>query len=271
MTETVTTTELNTVCNPSFNKLAVIFCAKNCEATIGKAIAFASRNHMNSKITTTTIVVDGFSTDNTVKIAKENGATSVIQQPERKYPGKGLAMIAGLAEAMRIQADVALFLDADIKNLTGDWVDKLAEPVLKGECDMARGYYERRPRDAAVTKLVARPMISIFFPELRNFEQPLSGEVCATMKAWNSILVNASKNGDIIPDGWGIDVWFLIEAAMAGEKIREIFLGKKEHASFDQYAEDVSILSKMSEQVLFTIVKEAIKYGRFESYKMVEI
>jgi hypothetical protein len=48
-------------------------------------------------------------------------------------------------------------------------------------------------------------------------------------------------------------------------------LGKKEHASYDEYAEDVSVLSKMSEQVLFTIIKEAVKYGRFESYKTVSI
>jgi glucosyl-3-phosphoglycerate synthase len=271
MTEMITTTQMNTTVNDAFNKLAVIFCAKNCEATIGKAIAFANQNHLNSKITTTTIVVDGFSTDNTIKVAKENGATSVIQQPERKFPGKGLAMRAGLKEAMRIKADIALFLDADIKNLTGEWVDKLAEPILRGGCDMARGYYERRPRDAAVTKLVAKPMISIFFSELTHFEQPLSGEVCATMKAWDSILEKANKNNQPIPDGWGIDVWFLIEAAIAGQKIQEIFLGKKEHASFDQYAEDVAILSKMSEQVLFTILKEAIKYDRFESYKMIGV
>jgi hypothetical protein len=37
---------------------------------------------------------------------------------------------------------------------------------------MARGYYDRHLRDAAVTKLVARPMLSVFFPELTNVEQP---------------------------------------------------------------------------------------------------
>lgn len=38
---------------------------------------------------------------------------------------------------------------------------------------------ERHARDATVTKLIARPMLNIFFPELSHFEQPLSGEVCA--------------------------------------------------------------------------------------------
>ena len=261
MAAKVVTSESDVVPPRSFERLAIIFCAKNCEKTIGNAIASVNEArfpNMNS----ITIVIDGFSTDSTAKAAKDAGGTSVIQQPERKFPGKGIAMRAGLAEATRLQADIAMFLDADIKNLTRDWVYRLVEPVLQGGYDMARGYYDRRPRDAAVTKLVTKPMISVLFPELANIEQPLSGEVCATMK----------KHSDVpIPDGWGIDVWILIEGMMAGQKIKEVFLGKKEHASYDEYAEDVSVLSKMSEQVLFTIIKEAVKYGRFESYKTVSI
>jgi hypothetical protein len=57
--------------------MGIIFCAKNCERTID-----------NARLTTITIVVDGFSTDSTAKITKEAGATSVIQQPERKFPGR---------------------------------------------------------------------------------------------------------------------------------------------------------------------------------------
>lgn len=270
-----TVEESNAIPPRSFNKLAIIFCAKNCEKTIGNAVAVAKAIDF-ANMATITIVVDGFSTDRTAKAAKEAGATSVIEQPERKFPGKGVAMKAGLAQAAAMQADIALFLDADIKNLTSDWVIRLVQPILQGGYDMTRGYYDRRPRDAAVTKLVAKPMISIFFPELANMDQPLSGEVCATMKAWHDLLEkgirhNASTKSGTIPDGWGIDVWFLIEAMMAGQRIKEVYLGKKEHTSYDEYAEDVAILAKMSEQVLFTIIKEAVNYGRFESYNTVSI
>jgi hypothetical protein len=68
------------------------------------------------------------------------------------------------------------------------------------------------------------------------------------------------------PDGWGIDVWFLIEAAMAGYQVKEIYLGTKEHTSFDDYREDVGKLAKMAEQVEFTILKEAFKFGRIERH-----
>lgn len=131
---------------------------------------------------------------------------------------------------------------------------------------MARGYYDRHPRDAAVTKLIAKPMLSIFFTELTNVEQPLSGEVCASTKAWKTLL----NKGERPPDGWGIDVWFLIEAAMSGFKVSEVYLGKKDHLSFSEYKEDVGVLSKMAEQVLFTILKEAVKHGKFDQYQYVD-
>ena len=130
---------------------------------------------------------------------------------------------------------------------------------------MARGYYQRHTRDAAVTKLIAKPMLHIFFPELSNIEQPLSGEVCARTEVWKNLL---EKNP---PDGWGIDIWLLIEAVMSGYQIKEIFLGNKEHTSFEDYREDVSKLANMAEQVEFTIIKEAIRHDRINLHKDVKI
>jgi glycosyltransferase involved in cell wall biosynthesis len=248
------------------NKLAVIFCAKNCEKTIGYAISSAKKSHFFQQGNGITIVIDGYSTDNTREVAKEPGASLVMQQPSSKFPGKGMAMKAGLEAAINAKVDAIVFLDADIKNLTPEWIDLLSEPVLSRGYDMARGYYDRHPRDAAVTKLVAKPMLSVFFPELTNVEQPLSGEVCASTKAWKALLNKTERP----PDGWGIDVWFLIAAAMSGYKIAEVFLGKKDHSSFNEYKEDIGVLSKMAEQVLFTILKEAVKYGIFDKYQYVD-
>ena len=242
------------------NKVSVIFCTKNAAASIKNAIeAIKNSSYGPDSI----IVVDGFSNDKTVEQAKQAGATNVISQPVKKFPGKGIAMKAGIEESKKAGSDVALFLDSDIKNLSGEWVDALVDPIVDGGYDMTRGYYERAPRDAAVTKLIARPMISVFFPELAHFEQPLSGEVCARMQVWEDLLHREDANP---PDGWGIDVWFLIETAMSGHKMKEVFLGRKEHTSFDRYKEDIGKLHKMSEQVLFTILNEAVKHDRFESH-----
>lgn len=57
---------------------------------------------------------------------------------------------------------------------------------------------------------------------------------------------------------------------MSGYKIEEVFLGKKDHSSLNEYKEDVGVLSKRAEQVLFTILREAVKHGRFDQYGNVE-
>jgi glucosyl-3-phosphoglycerate synthase len=108
------------------------------------------------------------------------------------------------------------------------------------ECFQVRGYFQRHGRDALVTKLIARPIIRVFFHEISHFEQPLSGELCARTEIWKRVLTQNP------PDGWGIDVWFLIEAAMACYQIKEMYLGTKEHTSFDDYREVVGKLVKIA-------------------------
>jgi len=148
-------------------KVVAIFPAKNEESTIENAVIMTKRSQYKPEV----IVVDAYSTDKTFDVARKAGAF-VIQPEVQMHLGKGLAMKTGLAKALGRSADVMLFLDADIRNLTSEWVDKLVKVVLDGRCDMSRGFYLRHPRDGAVTKLVARPMLSVFFPELAHFEQP---------------------------------------------------------------------------------------------------
>jgi hypothetical protein len=86
-------------------------------------------------------------------------------------------------------------------------------------------------------------------------------EVAAKADVWKELLK------DPPPDGWGVDVWFLIETAMRGYTITEVFLGTKEHSSFSRYAEDLSKLSKMGEQVALAIIGEALKHNRIDNVK----
>ena len=265
-------------------KLVIIFCTKNSESTIESAITRVKQSCYDPDV----VVVDGYSTDNTVKIAKGLEKTIVIEQPVKKFPGKGIAMRAGLEEVLfkkysnnnksiknnvaydnktNNKYDLALFLDSDIRNLSREWVDLLVEPIFKEGYDMTRGYYDRHPRDGAVTKLIAKPMLETFFPEAPHFQQPLSGEICANMKVWSTLLSYNNRNKT--PDGWGIDIWFLIETLMNGFKIKEVYMGYKVHTSLDAYKEEVGNLRIMAEQVSFTILDEAVKHNRFDNYKNV--
>jgi glucosyl-3-phosphoglycerate synthase len=242
-------------------KVIVVFPARNEAETIAKCIEVTKQSQYQPEI----LVIDGYSTDSTKEEAVSAGAT-VIEQSEGIFPAKGVAMKDGIREALKRRADIIVFLDADIVNLTPEWVGKLVTPVIEKQCDMSRGYYKRAQYDGAVTKLVAKPLSWVFFSEIAHFNQPLSGEICATGELFQSI----TKDKDS-PDGWGIDIWLLIETAMKGFRIEEFYLGAKVHTSRQEYSTDVIKLAKMAEQVALTIFKEAIKYKRIDNMKRVNL
>lgn len=242
-------------------KLFVIFPTRNEAKTIAQCIEVAHKSKYEPDI----IVVDGNSSDTTKKEAKSAGAI-VMNQSKSMFPAKGVAMKDGIKEAINRGADSILFLDADIVNLTPEWIDLLADPVVEKACDMSRGYYRRAEYDGAVTKLVAKPLSGVFFPEIAHFNQPLSGEICATSELFKSLL----KSRDW-PTGWGIDIWLLIEATMKDYYIVEVYLGTKVHTSRREYLVDVVRLTKMAEQVSLTVFKEANKYKRTGNLKRLQL
>jgi glucosyl-3-phosphoglycerate synthase len=198
-------------------KLSVIFPARNEAETIVQCIETARKSKHQPEV----LVVDGNSSDDTIAEAKSAGAI-VIPQSKNIFPAKGVAMRDGARAAIKRGAEVVAFLDADIVNLTPEWIDLLADPVVEKACDMSRGYYRRAEYDGAVTKLVAKPLTGVFFPEVAFFNQPLSGEICATADLFKTLL----KSRDW-PDGWGVDIWLLIESAMRDNKIIEVYLGTR--------------------------------------------
>jgi glycosyltransferase involved in cell wall biosynthesis len=243
------------------SRLCVVFPARNEAETVAHCIETARRSRYEPQV----VVIDGNSSDNTREKAKSAGAI-VVEQSRDFYPAKGVAMKDGVREALKLGAEGIMFLDADITSLTPQWVDLLAEPVLAKACDMSRGYYKRAEYDGAVTKLVAKPLSRVFFPEIAHFNQPLAGEICASAELFRELAQHRDW-----PDGWGVDIWLLIEAAMNDYNIAEVYLGTKVHTSRNDYQHDVSVLSQMAEQVSLTTLKEALKYKRVDKLKGVKL
>lgn len=90
------------------------------------------------------VVCDGC-VDNTADIAQGYGATVLELNPNR---GKGGAMLAG---AKFIDADLLVFVDADLIGLTPKHLEELIEPVKSGRSKMSMGIFEggRKSTDAA--------------------------------------------------------------------------------------------------------------------------
>ena len=95
-------------------------------------------------ICTELIVVDNNSVDNTAAIAKENGATVILQ----KLPGYGNACLKGL-EYIRENGgcDIMVFLDGDFSDHPEE-LPKLLAPILNGNADMVIGSRIKQLREA---------------------------------------------------------------------------------------------------------------------------
>lgn len=114
-------------------RVAAVIPAHNEEQTVASVVAAAQQARWVDEV----IVVDNASSDATAQAAAEQGAR-VVTEP---VAGKGEAMRTGVAAT---DAEVIVFLDADLVGLTPGHVDALVEALFDG-AGMACGLFDRGP------------------------------------------------------------------------------------------------------------------------------
>lgn len=164
-------------------------------------------------------VIDSGSTDGTREIAAEAGATvrlaSEIHPDGTAFRGKGENLWKALHVA---QGDLVCFVDGDIANFTPRFVTGLLGPLLTDpEIDYVKAFYERPfagPRGfhptggGRVSEILVRPLLSLFYPELTAFLQPLAGEYAARRGVFESLP---------FPTGYGVELAHLLDLAQLGK------------------------------------------------------
>lgn len=113
-------------------KVAAVIPAYNEESTIGEIVRTVRQAPVISEV----LVVSDGSTDGTALVAEDTGAR-VIRLTANV--GKGGAMMAGVKST---DADIILFLDADLIGLTQEHILNLLEPVIEGRAEMTIGIFE---------------------------------------------------------------------------------------------------------------------------------
>jgi glucosyl-3-phosphoglycerate synthase len=157
------------------------------------------------------VVMDDGSTDDTAAVAEAAGATvvsagSVLPEYGTEH-GKGQAMWRAVHVT---SGDLLAFCDADIQHFDAGFVRGLLGPLLtRDDVTFVKGYYERpldgRPGEGGrVTELVARPLISLFFPELAPLCQPLAGECAARREVLEAVP---------FAGGYGVDLGLLVDVS----------------------------------------------------------
>lgn len=208
--------------------ISAIIPAYNEEKNIKTVINICKKNNKVNEI----IVVNNLSTDKTEEIAKQEGAKVVFCNQK----GKGYAMEAGIKEAKN---DCIVFLDGDIKDYQDNVIELLSASILNDEADFVKAGFERDY--GRVTFLVAQPLLSLSFPNMKKYEQPLSGMIAGKKQFFEKIELEKD---------YGVDIGILLDMIALNARIKEVHIGKIENVS-----KDWRLLQAMSTEVMKAILK----------------
>jgi len=240
----------------------------NEEKTIAKEIIIMKSELMTRyPLLDEIVVIDSGSTDHTVDIARAYGAdvydANEILPHLEKFKGKG----ENLWKALYItRGDIIVYIDADIKNIHHRFAYGLIGPLLLHDhIKYVKAFYDRpisigknriRPTGGGrVTELVIRPLFSLFFPELTQILQPLSGEYAGYREIFEQIP---------FPIGYGIETSMILDIYRKWglDVIAQVDLDRRIHRN-----QDTKALGKMAFAILKTFFNRQRHLGLLDLKK----
>jgi glucosyl-3-phosphoglycerate synthase len=243
-------------------KISLCLPTLNEEKTIAKEILIIKSELMTRfPLIDEIVVVDSGSTDRTEETACEYGAcfySAADILPELKhYKGKG----ENLWKALYVtQGDIIIYLDADIKNIHHRFAYGLLGPLLmKDGVKYCKGFYDRpiatgksklrATGGGRVTELVIRPLFSLFFPELTQIIQPLSGEYAGFRELLEQIP---------FPIGYGVETSMIMDifSKWGLNVIGQVDLDRRVHRN-----QDTKALGRMAFAIIKTFINRKVQLG----------
>ncbi len=240
--------------------VSVCLPARECAATVVPIVA-ALLGLRERGVLDEVAVLDAGSRDGTADLARRAGAR-VLQESELRPSygpvlGKGDAMWRALDA---LEGDLVCFLDADTEEFSPHFATGLLGPlVCEPDISLVKAYY-RRPLagegeqpghgGGRVNHLVARPALSLFYPELAELRQPLAGEVAARREL---------LRGLPFVTGYGVEIAMVIDAW------RAVGLGGLAQVDLDEHRnphQPLSALEPMARTVLATVARRVEQDGR---------
>jgi len=203
--------------------------ARNEAATVGTIVEIIRRTLVaDVPLVDEVLVIDDHSTDGTAAAAREAGARVVSAASILPEHGQGHGKGEVLWKSLFVsEGDLVVWCDADIRQFHERFVAGVAMPLLLDpDVAFSKGWYRREERGGAgggrVTELVARPLLSMFFPHLSFVHQPLSGEYGGRRDVLEQLP---------FVQGYGVEIGLLIDvAARYGvESIAQVDLDVRHH------------------------------------------
>jgi glucosyl-3-phosphoglycerate synthase len=210
--------------------ISVCLPARNEESTVGAIVATIRRELVDTvALVDEVVVMDDGSSDSTARVAAEAGArvvpTATVLPELCCGTGKGEVMWKSLFAST---GDLVCWLDADLRNFEGHFVSGLVGPLLtRPSVGFVKAFYRRPLGDdpnggGRVTELMARPLISTFFPHLTGVVQPLGGEYAGRRRLLEQVP---------FVEGWGVEIGLLVDVVnrFGAQALAQVNLGVREH------------------------------------------
>ena len=215
-------------------RISVVIPARNEERTVASVVGpLRAALVSGAPLVDELVVIDSDSTDATARAAAEAGAAVHRARdvaPELgAHRGKGEALWKSL---LVTSGDVLVFVDADLTQWGPHFVTGLLGPLLADPgVRLVKGFYARVRTEAdgsvsteggRVTELLARPVLSLWWPHLAGVIQPLAGEWAVRRDLMESLS---------IPVGYGVELSTLLDtAARHGlDALAQVDLGSRAH------------------------------------------
>jgi len=211
-------------------RVSLVVPARNEAGTVGDVVGRVRERLVDTvSLVDEIVVIDSDSTDGTYDAAASAGAdvhrASQIRPDLGTHAGKGEAMWKSIFVT---SGDLIVFMDADLTDWDAHFVPGLLGPLLTWpEVQLVKGFYERPgeqgPLDGGrATELVARPLIALLYPALRDLVQPLAGEWAVRRSHFASLSV---------PTGYAVELAALVDTAAAHGPgaLAQVDLGTRAH------------------------------------------
>lgn len=228
--------------------ISVCIPARNEAATVGDLVRAVSEHPRAHEV----LVLDHASTDHTAEIAHVAGAHVIPANDVLSDFGPALGKGDVLWRSVHVaRGDVIVWLDADLRSYSHDYVTKLIEPLENDdEVALVRPDYSRTLHGSPngggrVTETTAKPALRSWHPHLSHIRQPLAGEYAIRREIAESLPFEID---------YGVEIGLLIDvaAAFGTDSIAQVELPARIHRNRPH-----SELAEPSRQVLRTALSRA--------------